>query len=75
VFQNLAALQVVCMLNYADCRFTYTARVCPYTLLFLSSQLPIRFIIYVRYLEVYNKIRGVNLILVPMPSVRGKPMN
>ena len=33
------------------------------------------FIIYVRYLEVYIKISGANLILVPMSSVEGKTMD
>jgi len=75
VFQNWADLQVVYMFNYAGCRFTYTVRVCPYALLFLSSQLQTRFIIHICYLEVYIKIRGANLILVPMPSIRDKPKN
>jgi len=51
---------------------TYRVRVLPHAL-FLSSQLEIQFIIYIRCLEAYIKIRGANSILVPIPSVEGKP--
>jgi hypothetical protein len=73
VLQNWAGLQFVYMFSYAGCRFTYTVRVFPYALLFLSSQLQIRFIIHVRYLEVYIKVRGANSIIVSMPSTKVYP--
>ena len=53
---------------------TYTVRVCPYALLFKLPTTDRIFIINI-LLEIYIKIRGANLILVPMPSAKGTPMN